>query len=117
MTIWTFKIKLYSFIFYYTHNDFYSLNLVHADNNELFYNFIAIGGEVVDNPLIIISILLALIVGIVVGYLIRKSIAEAKISSAETLAKQIVEEAHRNADAAKNERSEEHTSELQSRGH
>src|SRR5690625_201313 len=70
------------------------------------YNFIAIGGEVMDNhliPLIIISILLALIVGIVVGYLIRKSIAEAKISSAETLAKQIVEEAHRNADAAKKE--------------
>src|SRR5699024_8136163 len=57
-----------------------------------------------DNP-IIISILLALvlIVGIVVGYLIRKSIAEAKISSAESLAKQIVDEAHRNADAAKKE--------------
>ena len=57
-----------------------------------------------DNPLLI-SILLAavLIVGIVVGYLIRKSIAEAKISSAESLAKQIVDEAHRNADAAKKE--------------
>ena len=57
-----------------------------------------------DNP-ILISILLALvlIVGIVVGYLIRKSIAEAKISSAESLAKQIVEEARRNADAAKKE--------------
>ena len=57
-----------------------------------------------DNP-ILISILLALvlIVGIVVGYLIRKSIAEAKISSAENLAKQIVDEAHRNADAAKKE--------------
>src|SRR5690625_2939568 len=57
-----------------------------------------------DNPFII-SILLALvlIVGIVVGYLIRKSIAEAKISSAETLAKQIVDEAHRNAEAAKKE--------------
>ncbi|GGK00547.1 ribonuclease Y [Lentibacillus kapialis] len=57
-----------------------------------------------DNPLII-SILLAviLIVGIVVGYLVRKSIAEAKISSAENLAKQIVDEAHRNADAAKKE--------------
>ncbi len=55
-----------------------------------------------DYP-IIISILLALflIVGIVVGYLIRKKIAEAKISSAETLAKQIVEEAKRNAKAAK----------------
>jgi len=58
----------------------------------------------VDNP-IIISILLALvlIVGIVVGYLIRKSIAEAKISSAENLAQQIVDEANRNADAAKKE--------------
>src|SRR5699024_209106 len=69
-------------------------------------NFIAIGGENVDNllnPLIISILLLILIVGIVVGYLIRKSIAEAKISSAETLAKQIVDEAHRNADAAKKE--------------
>ncbi len=80
--------------------------MVNADNNE-FYNLIAMGGEIVDNlsnPLII-SILLALtlIVGIVVGYLIRKSIAEAKISSAEALAKQIVEEAHRNADATKKE--------------
>ncbi|HLR01543.1 MAG TPA: ribonuclease Y [Virgibacillus sp.] len=69
-------------------------------------NFIAIGGENVDNllnPLIISILLLILIVGIVVGYLIRKSIAEAKISSAETLAKQIVDEAHRNAEAAKKE--------------
>src|SRR5690625_4922242 len=67
-------------------------------------NLIAIGGEIMDNP-ILISILLALIliVGIVVGYLIRKSIAEAKISSAENLAKQIIDEAHRNADAAKKE--------------
>ncbi|UFU01102.1 ribonuclease Y [Radiobacillus kanasensis] len=52
---------------------------------------------------IIISILLALIVGIVVGYLIRKSIAEQKIKSAEDLAKQIVEEGHRNAEVAKKE--------------
>ncbi|MFC0299614.1 ribonuclease Y [Virgibacillus soli] len=54
----------------------------------------------------VISILLPLIFligGIVVGYLIRKSIAEAKISSAETLAKQIIEEANRNAEAAKRE--------------
>ena len=57
-----------------------------------------------DNP-ILISILLALslIVGIVVGYLSRKTIAEAKISSAENLAKQIVDEAYRNAEAAKKE--------------
>ena len=68
-----------------------------------------------EHPLII-SILLAiiLVVGLFVGYLIRKSIAEAKISSAETLAKQIVEEAHRNAESAKKEaileaRDENHT--------
>jgi len=76
--------------------------MLHADKYG-FYNFIAMGGEIMDIILLIISILLVLIVGIVVGYLIRKSIAEAKISSAETLAKQIVEEAHRNADAAKKE--------------
>lgn len=52
---------------------------------------------------LIISILLALIVGGVVGYLVRKSIAEKKISSAEELAKQIVEEGHRNAETAKKE--------------
>ncbi|KGX83601.1 ribonuclease Y [Pontibacillus marinus] len=52
---------------------------------------------------LIISILLTLIVGLFVGYLVRKSIAEAKISSAEELAKQIVDEGHRNADAAKKE--------------
>jgi ribonuclease Y len=88
--------------------------MVHADNNEL-YNFIAMGGEIMDNILIIFILLaLILIVGIVVGYLIRKSIAEAKISSAETFAKQLVDEAHRNADAAKKEalleaRDENHT--------
>ncbi|MFC3040008.1 ribonuclease Y [Virgibacillus xinjiangensis] len=56
-----------------------------------------------DIIILVISILLALIVGIVVGYLVRRSIAEAKISSAEDLAKQIVDEAHRNADASKKE--------------
>ncbi|MCZ0702628.1 ribonuclease Y [Natronobacillus azotifigens] len=56
-----------------------------------------------DYLLIIISSLLTLIVGIVVGYWIRKSIAEKKISSAEELAKQIVEEGRRNAEVAKKE--------------
>ncbi len=56
-----------------------------------------------DTMTLIISILLTLIVGLFVGYLVRKSIAEAKISSAEELAKQIVDEGHRNADAAKKE--------------
>ncbi|MGP4072176.1 ribonuclease Y [Piscibacillus sp. B03] len=55
-----------------------------------------------DSMAILISILL-LVVGIVVGYLVRKSIAEAKISSAEELAKQIVEEGERNAESAKRE--------------
>ena len=57
-----------------------------------------------ENPLILsILLVLVLIVGVVVGYLIRKSIAEAKISSAENLATQIVDEAKRNADSAKKE--------------
>ncbi|GAA5415176.1 ribonuclease Y [Paraliobacillus ryukyuensis] len=51
---------------------------------------------------IVISILL-IIVSIVVGYLIRKSIAEKKISSAEELAEQIVKEGHKNAEVAKKE--------------
>ncbi len=84
------------------HSFFLLFEMVYADNKE-FDKFIAIGGEFVDPKTIIISILLTLLVGIVVGYLIRKSIAEAKISSAENLAKQIVDEAHRNADAAKKE--------------
>src|SRR5690625_1427300 len=56
-----------------------------------------------QTTLIIISILLALPVGIVVGYSIRKKLAEAKISSAEELAKQIIEEGKRNAESAKRE--------------
>jgi ribonuclease Y len=52
---------------------------------------------------LVISSLAILIVGIVVGYWIRKSIAEKKISSAEELAKQIVQEGHRNAEVAKKE--------------
>ncbi|ENH96667.1 phosphodiesterase [Gracilibacillus halophilus YIM-C55.5] len=51
---------------------------------------------------IIISILLTF-VGIVVGYLIRKKIAEKEISSAEDLAKQIVDEGYKNAEVAKKE--------------
>lgn len=58
----------------------------------------------VNEPYVILLLALVLIViGVVVGYLIRKSIAEAKISSAENLAQQIVDEARRNADSAKKE--------------
>lgn len=79
---------------------------VHADLKRVSNKFIARGGEIMDFMdvlIIIISSLLTLIVGIVVGYLIRKSIAEKKISSAEELAKQIVEEGYRNAEVAKKE--------------
>lgn len=55
------------------------------------------------DPITIISILLAILVGAVVGYFVRKSIAEAKISSAEHAAKQIIEDAKREAEASKKE--------------
>lgn len=51
----------------------------------------------------IISILLGLIVGAVVGYFVRKSIAEARISGAKNAAEQILEDAKRDAEAMKKE--------------
>jgi len=54
-------------------------------------------------PITIISILLGLIVGVVVGYLIRKSIAEAKIAGAKGSAEHILDDAKREADALKKE--------------
>ncbi|MFA8438706.1 ribonuclease Y [Pueribacillus sp. YX66] len=49
------------------------------------------------------TMLISAAVGAVVGYLGRKSIAEAKISSAEHAAKQIVEDGKREAEASKKE--------------
>jgi ribonuclease Y len=51
----------------------------------------------------IISALLTLIVGIVVGYFIRRSIAEAKIAGAKSAAEQIVDEGKREAESLKKE--------------
>lgn len=51
----------------------------------------------------IISILLTAIISAVVGYFVRKSIAEAKIAGARGSAEQIVEDAKREADALKKE--------------
>ncbi|MEM1503385.1 ribonuclease Y [Domibacillus sp. 8LH] len=51
----------------------------------------------------IISILLGLIIGVVVGYFVRKSIAESKIAGARSVADQIVEDAKREAEASKKE--------------
>ncbi|ETI68788.1 ribonuclease Y [Neobacillus vireti] len=56
-----------------------------------------------DTITLIISILLGLFVGAVVGYFIRKSIAEAKIAGAKNAAEQILEDAKRDADALKKE--------------
>ena len=51
----------------------------------------------------IISILLGLIVGAVVGYFVHKSIAEAKVAGARNAAEQILEDAKRDADSLKKE--------------
>jgi ribonucrease Y len=56
-----------------------------------------------DTITMIISILLGLFVGAVVGYFIRKSIAEAKIAGAKNAAEQILEDAKRDAEALKKE--------------
>ncbi|WP_191561673.1 ribonuclease Y [Metabacillus idriensis] len=56
-----------------------------------------------DPITMIISILLGLIVGAVVGYFVRKSFAEAKIAGAKGTAEQILEEARRDAEATKKE--------------
>jgi ribonuclease Y len=64
--------------------------------------FIARGGDKME-PTTIIFILLATIVGAVVGFFVRKSIAEAKIAGAKSVAEQIIDEANREADALKKE--------------
>ncbi|MGG3738573.1 ribonuclease Y [Aeribacillus pallidus] len=51
----------------------------------------------------IISILLGLIVGVVVGYFIRKILAEQKIAGAKSAAEQILDDAKREAEALKKE--------------
>lgn len=64
--------------------------------------FIARGGDMME-PTTIIFILLATIVGAVVGFFGRKSIAEAKIAGAKSVAEQIIDEANREAEALKKE--------------
>ncbi|WP_148302645.1 ribonuclease Y [Caldalkalibacillus mannanilyticus] len=58
----------------------------------------------IDNPLVeIFALLISAIVSVGVGYFIRKSIAEAKISSAEEAAEQIRENALKEVEALKKE--------------
>ncbi|RSK27100.1 ribonuclease Y [Bacillus sp. HMF5848] len=56
-----------------------------------------------DPIILIISILLATFVGIVVGFFVRKSIAETRIAGAKSAAEQILEDAKREADSLKKE--------------
>ncbi|AOY77256.1 ribonuclease Y [Clostridium formicaceticum] len=56
-----------------------------------------------NNGLIILIVLVAAIVGCLIGYFIRKNIAEGKINSAEELAKKLVEEAEKDAETSKKE--------------
>ncbi|WP_335617857.1 ribonuclease Y [Clostridium formicaceticum] len=51
----------------------------------------------------ILIVLVAAIVGCLIGYFIRKNIAEGKINSAEELAKKLVEEAEKDAETSKKE--------------
>ncbi len=52
---------------------------------------------------VVIITVLAIIISFAIGYLVRKSIAEAKITSAEIQAKRLVEEAEKAAEARKRE--------------
>ncbi|PYZ93074.1 ribonuclease Y [Salipaludibacillus keqinensis] len=51
----------------------------------------------------VLILLFTVVIGVLVGYFVRKSIAEAKISSAEALARQTIEDAKREADSSKKE--------------
>ncbi|WP_341412607.1 ribonuclease Y [Clostridium aceticum] len=51
----------------------------------------------------ILIVLVAAIVGCLIGYFVRKNIAEGKINSAEELAKKLVEEAEKDAETSKKE--------------
>ncbi len=67
------------------------------------FSFIARGGESMNTLTIVISLLLTAIVSAVVGFFVRKSIAEAKINGATFAASQIVEDARRESEALKKE--------------
>lgn len=60
--------------------------------------------ETLSSPYVWILMFVVLLTGTAIGYFVRKSIAEAKISSAEEAAKNILEEARRDAEAVKKEK-------------
>ena len=56
------------------------------------------------NPYIIITAVVAVLLGLLIGYVIRKNISEAKIGQAENLAKEILEKANRDSETVKKEK-------------
>ncbi len=56
-----------------------------------------------DLPIAIIAIVAALVVGVIVGFIVRKVAAEKKLGSAEEQARKILEDAIKNAESAKKE--------------
>ncbi|WP_090552564.1 ribonuclease Y [Natronincola ferrireducens] len=56
-----------------------------------------------NNVLIILIALVAAIIGCLIGYFIRKNIAEGKINNAEELAKRLIEDAEKDAETSKKE--------------
>lgn len=53
---------------------------------------------------IILTAVFAIVIGLLIGYVIRKNISEAKIGQAENLAKEIVEKANRDSETVKKEK-------------
>ena len=56
------------------------------------------------NPYIIITAVVAVLLGLLIGYVIRKNISEAKIGQAENLAREILEKANRDSETVKKEK-------------
>nr|WP_314277926.1 ribonuclease Y [uncultured Peptostreptococcus sp.] len=55
-------------------------------------------------PYIIITAVVAVLLGLLIGYVVRKNISEAKVGQAEQLAKEIVEKANRDSETVKKEK-------------
>ena len=57
----------------------------------------------INDILFILTILIAIIIGCLIGYFIRKNIAEGKINTAEELSRKIIQDAKKDAETAKKE--------------
>ncbi|CAK7009556.1 MAG: Ribonuclease Y [Peptostreptococcus russellii] len=53
---------------------------------------------------IILTAVIAIVLGLLIGYVIRKNISEAKLGQAESLAKEIIEKANRDSETVKKEK-------------